>query len=89
MDPDYLEKFKAQTEAISISLAMDQARRGALCSVPTVPLASVASGNSNVVPPLISTQPAAVDARAPSKPNTPTVCDLLILILYLLTLFSF
>ena len=77
MDSDYLEKFKAQTEAISISLAKNQARRGTSSSVPTLPPASIASGSSNA-PPVISSQPVAVavDAEAdaaPSKSITLTV----------------
>ena len=78
MDSDYLEKFKAQTEAISISLAMNQARCGASSSVPTLPPTTVDSGSSNAAPPpVISTPPAlAVDGDAvdaPSKSITLTV----------------
>lgn len=78
MDSDYLEKFKAQTEAISISLAKNQARRGT-SSLPTLPSASIASGSSNVELPVISAQPvalavdAAADADAPSESITLTV----------------
>lgn len=58
-----------------MSLAMDQARRSGSSSVLTLPPASVASSNSNVAPPIASAQPVlAVDAEAPSKPITPTVC---------------
>jgi len=80
VDSDYLEKFQAQTEAISISLAKNQVRRGTSSSVPMLPPASIASGSSNAAPPpVISAQPAAlgvdVDAAtaadaAPSKSTT-------------------
>lgn len=76
MDSDYLEKFKAQTQAISISLAMNQAKHGASGSVPTLPLASIASGSSNGAPPVNSAQPVLAvdaDADAPSNPITLTV----------------
>ena len=83
MDSDYLEKFKAQTEAISISLAKNQVRRVTPSSVPTLPTASIASGgSSNAAPPFISDQPltlavddaaAATEDAAPSKSITLTV----------------
>ena len=84
MDSDYLEKFKAQTEAISISLAKNQVRRVTPSSVPTLPTASIASGgSSNAAPPVISDQPltlavdddaaAAAEDAAPSKSITLTV----------------
>ena len=88
MDSDYLEKFKAQTHAISISLAMNQARCGAASSsVPTLPPTSIASGSSDAVPPpAISAQPAMAvdtdtDADAPSKSTTLTVRYLIIFFL--------
>ena len=84
MDSDYLEKFKAQTEAISISLAMNQARHGVSSSVPTLPPAPIDSGSSNATPPVISAQPVmAVDADvdAPSKSITLTVRTLIIFVL--------
>jgi hypothetical protein len=69
---------------------MDQARRGGSSSVPTLPPASVASSNSNVALPVASAQPVlAVDAEAPSKPITSTVCNLIIVSLYLLISFPF
>ena len=83
MDSDYLEKFKAQTEAISISLAKNQVRRVTPSSMPTLPTASIASGgSSNAAPPVISDQPltlavddsaAAAEDAAPSKSITLTV----------------
>jgi len=74
VDSDYLEKFKAQTEAISISLAMNQVIRGSSSSAPTLPPATIASGSSIAAPPVSSAQPAAlaVDADAPSKSITLT-----------------
>jgi hypothetical protein len=79
VDSDYLEKFKAQTEAISISLAKNQTSRVTPSSVPTLPPATIASGSSKAAPPVISAQPvtlavddAAADA-ASSKPITLTV----------------
>jgi hypothetical protein len=83
VDSDYLEKFKAQTEAISISLAMNQVIHGPSSSAPTLPPASIASGSSIAAPPVISAQPAAVavdaDLDAPStKSITLTVRYLII-----------
>jgi hypothetical protein len=71
VDSDYLEKFKAQTEAISISLAKNQDRRGTSSSMPTLPPASIASGSSNAALPVISALPAAleVDAAADAEPS--------------------
>ena len=61
MDSDYLEKFKAQTEAISITLAKNQVKRATPSSVPTLPPASNASGSSNAAPPVNFAQPVALD----------------------------
>ena len=90
MDSDYLEKFKAQTEAISISLAKNQTRRVTPSSVPTLPPASIASGSSNTAPPVISDQPvtpaveaAAAADTAPSKSITLTVRIISVLVVAL------
>ena len=66
MDSDYLEKFKAQTEAISMSLAMNQARRGASSSVHTLPPASIASGSFNAAPSAAMAVDTDVDALSKS-----------------------
>ena len=66
-----------------MSLAMDQARRD-IGPAPTPPLTSVASGSSNVAPPVVSAQPETptltVEAGASPKPITPTVCLLIIIV---------
>ena len=70
-----LKILKAQMEAVSISLAMNQTRCGASSSVPTLPPASIASGSSNAAPPVVSPQLVlAVAANAPSKSITLAVC---------------
>lgn len=85
MDSDYLEKFKAQTEAISISLAKDQTRRGTSSSVPTLPPASIASGSSNAAPPVISAQPVALamDTAADAAPSKSITLTVRILVIFL------